>query len=118
MGGGAIRVDGVSFGYPGRARVLAGVSVDVAPGTVLALVGPSGAGKTTVAKLLLCLAEPTVGRITVGGVDRWQGHEGGCVSRSRGSVSIRSIRQSTRTTFPSTIGARVPNAMDATAPAV
>ncbi len=69
MGGGAIRVERVGFGYPGRARVLDDVSVDVAPGTILALVGPSGAGKSTILKLINRMLVPSDGRVLVDGRD-------------------------------------------------
>lgn len=68
-GGGAIRMDHVSFGYPGRARVLDDVSVDVASGSILALVGPSGAGKSTILKLINRMLVPTAGRVLVDGRD-------------------------------------------------
>ncbi len=65
-----VRFEAVSFTYPSRAEpVLAGFELDLMPGETVALVGPSGAGKTTVARLLLGLAEPSSGRLTVGGID-------------------------------------------------
>ncbi|SCL71237.1 thiol reductant ABC exporter, CydC subunit [Micromonospora citrea] len=68
-GGGEVVFDDVHFGYlPGR-PVLRGVSLTVRPGETVALVGASGVGKSTCAHLLLRFADPTAGRITVGGVD-------------------------------------------------
>ena len=64
-----VRLDGVSFAYPGSSTVLDQVDLELAPGETVALVGPSGSGKSTLASLLLRLAEPTAGRITVGGVE-------------------------------------------------
>jgi ATP-binding cassette, subfamily C, bacterial CydD len=65
-----IRFEQVSFAYPGRdALVLDRLDLELAPGSTVALVGESGAGKSTIAALTLGLLEPTDGRITVGGVD-------------------------------------------------
>jgi ATP-binding cassette, subfamily C, bacterial CydD len=65
-----VRFEHVSFAYPARPGVvLDGLDLELLPGETVALVGESGAGKSTVASLLLRLAEPTSGRITVGGVD-------------------------------------------------
>ncbi len=60
---------GVTFSHPGREQVLRGVDLTLAPGETVALVGPSGGGKSTLLSLLLRLAEPEAGSIACGGVD-------------------------------------------------
>ena len=61
---------GVSFTYPNTNReVLSDVSLTVAPGETVALVGDNGAGKTTLMKLVCRLYDPTAGSISVDGVD-------------------------------------------------
>jgi ATP-binding cassette, subfamily C, bacterial CydD len=66
----SVRLEGVSFSYPARpGMVLAGVDLELEPGETVALTGPSGGGKSTIAALLLLLAEPTAGRVSAGGVD-------------------------------------------------
>jgi thiol reductant ABC exporter CydD subunit len=65
-----VRFEHVSFAYPSRpGLVLDRFELELEPCETVALVGPSGAGKTTVANLLLRFAEPSAGRITAGGVD-------------------------------------------------
>jgi ABC-type multidrug transport system fused ATPase/permease subunit len=60
----------VSFAYPSRpGLVLDCVDLELPPEHTVALVGPSGSGKSTVAALLLGFADPSAGRLTVGGVD-------------------------------------------------
>ncbi len=66
---GAIRFEGVSFGYDPARPVLRGVDLDLAPGETVAFVGPSGAGKTTLVSLLPRFYEVGAGRITVDGHD-------------------------------------------------
>ncbi|MFE0514964.1 ABC transporter ATP-binding protein [Streptomyces sp. NPDC058964] len=67
---GEVEFDGVSFSYPGTARrALSEVSFRVAPGESLALVGASGAGKSTVAKLLLRFYDPDTGALRLDGTD-------------------------------------------------
>lgn len=67
---GAVVVDHVSFTYPGQpSSALDEVSLAVAPGETLALVGASGAGKSTIAKLLLRFYDPTAGEIRLDGRD-------------------------------------------------
>jgi subfamily B ATP-binding cassette protein MsbA len=65
----AIRFEGVGFSYPGRDAVLEGIDLVIPRGSVVALVGPSGAGKTTLANLLPRFMDPGVGRILVDEVD-------------------------------------------------
>jgi subfamily B ATP-binding cassette protein MsbA len=64
----SIRFENVSFRYA-EATVLHGVTLEVPVGSTVALVGPSGAGKTTLANLLPRLYDPTQGRITIDGID-------------------------------------------------
>jgi len=67
---GALRLDRVGFRYPGGDRaVLHGVDLEIHPGETLALVGATGAGKTTIATLLARLHDPTSGRVLLDGHD-------------------------------------------------
>ncbi|MEU8800557.1 ABC transporter ATP-binding protein [Spirillospora sp. NPDC048819] len=66
--GADVELDGVSFGYDGT-TVLDGLSMRVPQGRMTALVGPSGAGKTTVIKLIARFFDPGAGTVRVGGVD-------------------------------------------------
>jgi ABC-type multidrug transport system fused ATPase/permease subunit len=67
--GGHVRFEGVRFAYGRGAEVLHGLDLDVPPGTTVALVGHTGAGKSTIAKLLARFYDPTDGRITIDGTD-------------------------------------------------
>ena len=68
--GAALRLENVSFTYPNRARqALREVSLDIRPGSTVALVGPSGSGKTTFANLLLRFWDPSEGVISLDGQD-------------------------------------------------
>jgi subfamily B ATP-binding cassette protein MsbA len=62
---GHIRVERISFGYDPQHPVLSDLSFEAKPGELIALVGPTGAGKTTVINLLHRFYDPTDGRITV-----------------------------------------------------
>lgn len=66
---GTVELTGVSFAYPEREPVFEGLDLSIAPGETVALVGPSGGGKTTLVSLLLRLADPAAGRISCGGVE-------------------------------------------------
>ncbi|MFB7224342.1 ATP-binding cassette domain-containing protein [Streptomyces sp. NPDC056227] len=63
-----IDVTGVRYAYDRGGEVLRGVDLTVRPGERLAVVGPSGAGKTTLSRLLAGIDAPTSGSVTVGGV--------------------------------------------------
>jgi ATP-binding cassette subfamily B protein len=66
---GDVRFESVRFRYARGAEVLHGLDLDVPAGTTVALVGHTGAGKSTIAKLLARFYDPTDGRITIDGVD-------------------------------------------------
>jgi ATP-binding cassette subfamily B protein len=68
---GHVRFNAVTFTYPTRPErsALHEVSLDIKPGETVAIVGPSGAGKTTVFQLLLRFRDPNQGSITIDGVD-------------------------------------------------
>ena len=68
-GGGVLRAEGLAVGWPGGPTVLAGVDLQVRPGRALAVVGPSGVGKTTLLFTLAGLLPPHAGRVTLDGVD-------------------------------------------------
>jgi ABC-type transport system involved in Fe-S cluster assembly fused permease/ATPase subunit len=67
--GGAVAFEHVSFRHGARSEGLADVSLTVAPGTTVAIVGPSGAGKTTLVRLALRMIDPQAGRVTLDGHD-------------------------------------------------
>jgi ATP-binding cassette subfamily B protein len=66
---GRVTVDDVTFAYGDGPDVLSNVSLTIEPGERLALVGPTGAGKSTLAKLVARLYDPTRGRVLFDGVD-------------------------------------------------
>ncbi|AYR21339.1 ABC transporter ATP-binding protein [Alcaligenes faecalis] len=64
-----IRVENVSYAYGQGHQALSNISFTLEPGTVTAIVGSSGSGKSTIARLLLRFFDPSQGRITLGGAD-------------------------------------------------
>ena len=66
---GGITFEGVSFGYGAERAVLRDIDLDIAPGEVLAVVGPSGAGKTTLCNLIPRLWDVSEGRLLIDGHD-------------------------------------------------
>jgi ATP-binding cassette, subfamily B, bacterial AbcA/BmrA len=80
---GIIKFDDVHFSYESGKEVLSGISFEANPGTVTALVGPSGGGKTTVFSLLERFYMPTNGEVSIGGksihtiaLSEWRGKIG------------------------------------------
>ncbi len=78
---GRIAFDNVSLGYDEGADIIRDFTLDIAPGEVIGIVGPSGAGKTTLVNALLRFIEPRRGRIEVDGQDI-------------GSAKLESLRKS------------------------
>ena len=66
---GEVRFDDITFAYPGRPTVLKQISLQVAAGTTIGIVGATGSGKTTLVKLLLRFYDWQNGRILIDGVD-------------------------------------------------
>ncbi|HTW15202.1 MAG TPA: ABC transporter ATP-binding protein [Nocardioides sp.] len=64
-----VRFDGVTFAYPGGPPVLSDVTLDLAAGTRVAIVGETGSGKSTFAKLLTRLMDPSEGAVLLDGID-------------------------------------------------
>ncbi|MBT2485133.1 MULTISPECIES: ABC transporter ATP-binding protein [unclassified Microbacterium] len=66
---GHVKFDEVTFGYNGEKTILPNFSLDIPAGQTIALVGTTGAGKSTLAKLISRFYDPSVGQVTLDGVD-------------------------------------------------
>ena len=64
-----VRFEAVRFAYSTGGEVLSGIDLDAAPGEIVAVCGPTGAGKTSLLNLLPRFYDPTEGRVLIGGVD-------------------------------------------------
>ncbi|WP_436698262.1 ABC transporter ATP-binding protein [Nocardioides sp. BYT-33-1] len=64
-----VRFDGVSFAYPGGSPVLSDIDLEIPAGQRVAVVGETGSGKSTIAKLLTRLMDPGRGRVLLDGID-------------------------------------------------
>jgi ABC-type multidrug transport system fused ATPase/permease subunit len=64
-----VRFEAVRFAYPTGGEVLSRIDLDAAPGEIVAICGPTGAGKTSLLNLLPRFYDPTEGRVLIGGVD-------------------------------------------------
>jgi len=66
---GGIKFDNVSFGYEKNKRILKNLNLNIEPGKTIALVGPTGSGKTTITELICKFYSPQAGKIFIGGVN-------------------------------------------------
>jgi ATP-binding cassette subfamily B protein len=68
-GGGEVRFEGVEFAHGDDQPVLTGIDLEIPAGRVVALIGPTGSGKTTLTQLVPRYYDPTAGRVLMDGVD-------------------------------------------------
>jgi thiol reductant ABC exporter CydD subunit len=108
-----LRFEAVSFAYPDRRMpVLSELELELQAGRTTALVGPSGVGKSTVAALVLRLADPTAGRVSCGGCDlreiapeAWREHVAWVPQRTR--LFAGTIAQNIALAVPGAARARI-----------
>ena len=116
--GGPVELVGASFAYGAGPVVLHDVDLRIAPGERLAVVGPTGAGKSTVAKLVARLYDPVSGAVRIGGVDlrdvalaELRRHV--CVVPQEGFLFAGSIRENVRVGRDDATDAEVDAALEA-----
>jgi len=102
----ALRLAGVEAGY-GRTTVLRNVTLDVPPGTVLALLGPNGGGKTTLLRTAAGLIRPSAGTVSIDGADQTgsapseRARRGLClIPEGRGVFRSLTVRENIRLQVP------------------
>lgn len=115
---GPVVVRDVTFAYAGHAPVLRDVNLTIAQGERLALVGPTGAGKSTLAKLVARLYDPTDGSVTFGGVDLRRATQSSLRQRvtvvpQEGFLFSGTLRENVRIAKPGATNAQVDAALDA-----
>ncbi|MET8687610.1 thiol reductant ABC exporter subunit CydD [Streptomyces sp. NPDC004732] len=114
---GVLSVEGVTVRYPGRSSdAVSGASFEVAPGETVALVGPSGVGKSTLLNVVLGFVRPAEGRVCVGGVDlaevspeRWRERVAWVPQRPH--LFAGTIAENVRLARPNADGAQVRDAL-------
>jgi ATP-binding cassette subfamily B protein len=115
---GTLELHGASFAYrDGAPRVFTKVSLRVAPGETLAIVGPTGAGKSTLAKLAARLYDPVDGRVTFAGIDLRNAQAASLHARivlvpQEGFLFNTSIRENVRIARPEATDDDVARALD------
>ncbi len=114
---GAIVLEDVTAGWPGAAPVLRGLSLRVAPGERVALVGPSGVGKSTTSALIQAHIRPRAGRVLVDGLDVATADSGSVRARlavveQRTSLFLGTIAENLRIAAPDAGEERLWEALD------
>jgi ATP-binding cassette subfamily B protein len=111
-----IEVDDLTFGYGDKEPALRDVSLTIAAGERLALVGPTGAGKSTLAKLIARFYDPRSGAVKVGGIDLRDATFGSLRHRivvvpQEGFLFAGTLRENVRVGRPEATDAEVDNAL-------